>query len=251
MDIRHHLRILWRWRAVLAIGLVAATVVAVLASFKVSPSGVEWRSEPTYSSTSRTIVTQRGFPLGRAALPMPIPTEEPARNGPSTPRFAPPERMTELAVVYSYIAKSDQVKTLITPVPLDQQINVAAVSNPATGDPLPLMEIATTAHSAPGARALNRAVINSLKQYLDRHGEANDVPPDERVTLDVLNSPPLGVLVGGRTPTLSVVLWLLILALTLVAVYVLENLYPSVALRRGHFPEPQTRPEPELLRTRA
>jgi hypothetical protein len=251
MDIRHHLRILWRWRAVLAIGLVLGSVLAVLVTFKVSPGGAEWRSKPTYTSTSRTIVTQRGFPLGRAALPMPSVTQLPTRDGSSVPRFAPAERMTELAVVYSYIAKSDQVKRLITPVPLDQQINVAAVSNPSTGDPLPLMEIATTANTSGGARALNRAVIQALKQYLQRNGEANGVPQNERVTLDVLNSPPPGALVGGRTPTLSVVLWLLALAATLVAVYVLENLYPSTALRRDQWLETQTEAEPELVRPRA
>lgn len=251
MDIRHHLRIIWRWRAALALGLILGTVMAVLVSFKVSPSGVEWRSQATFTSTSRTIVTQRGFPFGRAALPMPSPTELPPRDGRSAPRFAPSERMTELAVVYSYIAKSDQVKRLITPVPVDEQINVAAVSHPSTGDPLPLMEIATTATSAHGARALNRAVIDALKEYLRRHGQANGVPADELVTLDVLNSPHPGILVGGRTPTLSVVLWLLVLAVTLVAVYVLENLYPSVSARSGLRLDAQTDAEPELFRTRA
>lgn len=251
MDIRHHLRILWRWRAVLALGLVVGTVMAVLVTFDVSPSGVEWRSQATFSSTSRTIVTQRGFPLGRAALPIPSPTEVPSPDRNSTPRFAPSERLTELAVVYSYIAKSDQVKRLIRPLPLDQQINVASVSHPATGDPLPLMEIATTATTSGGARALNRAVVDSLRQYLQRHGKANGVPPNERVTLEVLNSPQPGVLVGGRTPTLSVVLWFLVLAVTLVVVYVLENLYPSAAIPVGHRLDAQIDAEPELLRTRA
>jgi hypothetical protein len=233
MDIRHHSRILWRWRAVLVGGLLAGALLAVLVTFKVSPSGIEWRSSATFTSASRTFVTQPGFPVGRATLPGANPTDLVDPNDPAARTFAPEERFSELAVVYSYLAKSDQVRKLMSPAPINEQMEVVTVPNPVTGDPLPLLEITTTANSRSGAQALNRAVIHALGKYLSENVAANKVPKDERVQLEVLNPPKSGALAGGRSITLSVIVFLLALVATTVAVYVLENLYPSGVGLRG------------------
>src|ERR687895_17826 len=105
MDLRLHMDVLRRWRAVLAAGAVLAVVLGVLVTFKVSPSGLEWRSQATYESTSRTFVTQAGFPWGRTTLPGSDPTQPvvPDSDGPRR-SFAPPARFTELATIYSYLA---------------------------------------------------------------------------------------------------------------------------------------------------
>jgi hypothetical protein len=101
-----------------------------------------------------------------------------------------------------------------------------------TGEPLPLLQLITTANSAEGARQLNRDVIAALRAYLARNVRQNRVPADERVQLEVLNPPRSAVLVAGRSITSSIIIALLALVASLVAVYVLENLYPS-KLRRG------------------
>ena len=224
MDLRLHARILARWRVVLATGLVAAVLLAVLATFKPSTAGLEWRAVPSYTSQSRTFVTQRGFPIGRATLPG---SDDTGTVDPTAPNFAPSTRFSELAILYSYFAQSDPVRKLMTPAPIHKQISVATVPNSVSGDPLPMLEIATTASSPTRAQSLNRAVVNALRSYLNKNVLANDVPADERVELQVINPPRAGTLVGGRSITLSVIVFLLTLVATLVAVYVLENLYPS------------------------
>jgi hypothetical protein len=229
MDIRQHLGVLSRWRRLVVAGVVLAIALAVLISFKVGPGGLEWRSEASFQSDSRTFVTQPGFPWGRATLPGADPTQQIAPNGEKLRTFAPTDRFIELAVVYAYLAQSEDVRRRITPAPLEEQIQVFPIPSPATGEPLPLLQISTTASSAADSRELHAAVIKALRAYLERNVDVNGVPDEDRVKLDVLNPPSDGVLIGGRSLTQSGLVFLLILAATLVAVYVLENLYP----RRG------------------
>jgi hypothetical protein len=233
MDIRYHLRILWRWRVILAGGFILATSLAFLVSFKPTLGGAEWRSEATFKSTSRVIVTQPGFPLGRATLPGSDPAQPVDPSGAKLKTFAPSERFSELAVVYSYLAQSDQVRNLIKPEPVQDQIAVETIPNPVTGDPLPLLEIATTAHSGVASRALNNAVIAALREYLQRNVRQSGVPADQSVELKVLNPPKSGELASGRSITLSVIVWFLAMAAALVAVYLLENLYPTAWRQDG------------------
>jgi hypothetical protein len=227
MDIRYHLGIIWRWRALLVVGLLVAVAVSYLVTFKPGLGKPEWRSAATYTSTSRTAVTQPGFPWGRATLPGADPNQPITPDGARLRSFAPPQRFTDLAVVYAYLAQSDQVRSLISPRPFAQQINVATVPNPATGDPLPIIEVATTANSSAGAQKLNMATIRALRAYLARNVRENNVPLEDRATLEVLNPPTPGFLVAGRSLTLSVIAGLLALVATFVAIYVLENLYPG------------------------
>jgi hypothetical protein len=233
MDIRYHLRILSRWRAVLVGGFLLAALLAIVATFKVSTSGLDWRADASYMSQSKVIVTQPGFPWGRAKLPGADPTQPIVPNGRKQKSFAPPERFADLAVIYAYIAQSEPVHDLITPKPLEEQISVGPLSNPASGDPLPLLSIEATANSAEASRTLNSAVISALRKYLGRNVNENNVPQADRVELDVLNPPKAGALVSGRSPALPVLVWLLAMAATIVAVYVLENLYPGRRVGEG------------------
>jgi hypothetical protein len=231
MDLRHHGRILRRWKNVVIIGLIGSVVVAVLATFSPGPTGLKWRTPATYTSKSRIWVTQPGFPVGRATLPG---ADTGQLVAPKKQAFAPPERFSELAVFYSYLAASDQVRNLIKPRPAALQLVVSSVPNPITGDPLPLLDVTSTASSSDGARELNTRAIEAMRGYIEAGMKANRVPGDERVELQVLNPPKAGILTAGRSPTRSVMLFLLGIVATMVAVYVLENLYPSGRARQDH-----------------
>jgi hypothetical protein len=229
MDLEHHIRVWWRWRALLGAGLLLAVTVAVLVTFKPTFSGgpdLKWRGSATYTSTSRLFVTQPGFPWGRATLPGLAPggVADPAVKGES---FATPDRFANLALVYSYIAQSDLIRKLISPEPLVDQITVSTPSIPGSSDPLPLLEIAAKATEPRDAQRLNEGAIEALRGYLNTELDANSVKAQDRVQLQVLNPPLAGELTGGRSMTLSFVAFLLEIVAALFLVYVLET------LRRG------------------
>jgi hypothetical protein len=223
MDLRNHIRVWWRWKSIIGVGLTLAVILAILASFSVGGGGIHWRSPAVYTSTSRLLVTQPGFPWGRATLPG---TQPGAVTTRSSQDFASPDRFANLATIYAYLAQSAQVNSLIRPHPLADQITVTPQFM-GSGTPLPLMTVDTKGPTPLAAQRLNLATIRATTEYLNKESDASAVPAGQRVQLDVLNPPHLGALTGGRSPMLSAVAFILALVGTLALVYILENLYPT------------------------
>ena len=240
MDLRRHIQVLWRYKAIVVGGVVLGVVMAILASFSVSFSGgpkLEWRSDQTFGSVSTLFVTQTGFPWGRVTLPEPalVPGADPAAQT-QTPEtadektrreYAAPERFSDLAVVYSYLARSDQVRALIKPQTAPDQILITPIQNPSTGAGLPLLLIETHSKSQEMAVKVNEASIEALRQYLREQQDEAEIPDGARVRIQVLNpSMPAGV-TEGRTYMGSVIALILCIAGAIALAYLLENLRAS------------------------
>jgi len=240
MDLRRHIQVLWRFKAIVIGGAVLGVVMAILASFSVSFSGgpkLEWRSDQTFGSVSTLFVTQTGFPWGRVTLPEPalLPGADPAVTQPDPAtmdektrrEYAAPERFSDLAVVYSYLARSDQVRALIRPQTAPDQILITPIQNPSTGAGLPLLLIETHAKSQEMAVKVNEASIEALRQYLREQQDEADIADGARVRIQVLNPPmPAGV-TEGRTYMGSVIALILCVAGAIALAYLLENLRSS------------------------
>jgi hypothetical protein len=234
MDLRRHLNVVWRFRRIVAGGFILAIVVAILAAFHVSASGLTWRSDQTFTSTSTLFVTQTGFPWGRVSLPSASlqpdgitgneGTDDSESSGQKRREYGAPERFSDLAVVYSYIARSDQVRGLVMPRPLPDQIVITPVTNPSTGANLPLLLMETHATDQATAQKLNQGVISALRKYLEEEQQASDISEDERVRVQVLNPPTAAGVTEGRTYMASVVLFIMVMVATLAIAYLLENL---------------------------
>jgi hypothetical protein len=236
MDLRRHIQVLWRFKAIVVGGIVLGVVMAILASFSVSFSGgpkLEWRSDQTYGSVSTLFVTQTGFPWGRVTLPEPslVPGADPAVQQPEETmddktrrEYAAPERFSDLAVVYSYLARSDQVRALIRPEPAPDQIVITPVQNPSTGAGLPLLLVETHAHDQALAQKINEASIDALRSYLREQQDAADIDDSARVRIQVLNPPTAAGVVEGRTYMGSVIALILAMAGAVALAYLLENL---------------------------
>lgn len=239
MDLRRHIQVLWRFKAIVAGGLVLGVIMAILASFSVSFSGgpkLEWRSEQTYSSVSTLFVTQTGFPWGRVTLPEPAlldgtdPTTQPdteTMDEKTRREYAAPERFSDLAVVYSYLARSDEVRALIRPEPAPDQIVITPVQNPSTGAGLPLLLVETHGNEQGLAQRINEASIGALRSYLREQQDAADIPDGARVRIQVLNPPTAAGVTEGRTYMGSVIAFILAMAGAIALAYLLENLRVS------------------------
>jgi hypothetical protein len=238
MDLRHHILVWFRWRAILAAGLVLAVILGILVSFKpaLSGSGVDlkWRSKAVYTTKSRLLVTQPGFPIGRTTLPGVVEgqngaaqttTQQQSTNDSGKVDFADPSRFSYLAIVYSYLAQSEPVRARIHPKPAPDDLSVV-YQGTQNGDALPLLELTTKGNSPAAVQQLNFKAIQALRGYLDQQLTEAGVPEAQRVSLQTLNPPDLGSLSSGRTPTVSAVVFILVLVGTLLLVYILENLYP-------------------------
>jgi hypothetical protein len=242
MDLRRHIQVLWRFKAIVVGGVVVGVIMAILASFSVSFSGgpkLKWRSDQTYGSVSTLFVTQTGFPWGRVTLPdaslLPpgvdpttgTTTDQSSTTTKDRREYAAPERFSDLAVVYAYLARSDQVRALMQPEAGPDQIVITPVQNPSTGAGLPLLLIETHAHSQERAQKINVASVEALRSYLREEQDSADIPDGARVRIQVLNPPTPAGVTEGRTYMGSLVALILAIAGAVALAYLLENLRAS------------------------
>lgn len=236
MQLERHLLVLWRFRGVVAGGVVLGIVLAVLAAFQVgwkdgsvfpslTPRGAE-----EWSAGSRVLVTQVGFPEGRVTLPgatagatEPPPEESKSDGG---IRYADPARFSALAALYASYVRSDLVRSRIPNNPDPEQIEAMPLDLNGSGDEfLPIVEITTKAPTPEAARQLNRHTIRALKGFLIEEQERANTPRDGRVRLDTLNDPRT-LLVAGRSYTGSILAFMLCVLAAIALAHVLESLLP-------------------------
>jgi hypothetical protein len=233
MNLRRHLDVLWRFRLIVICGAVLGILLAVLAVFRPTSSGLEYRADETWSVQSTIFVTQKGFPWGRVILPGPQPavgTAAPELTDESrdeNEKFADPGRFANLGILYSYFAKSDRVRALMRPVPAPEQLLVTPVpTSQNSTEVLPLLTIETQASTAAEARQINASAIDALKKFLEDEQRQSGISGDDRVLLEVLNPPSKGSLLIGRSKTPGMVAFVLVMAISLALAYTLDNLYP-------------------------
>jgi len=120
MNLGRHFSVLWRFKLVMVAGLLLGLVLALLAAFSVPD--MKRRGVEQWQSQSDIMITQKGFPWGRVTLPdqaiTPAAREALEDSGQVVPDqsnknqlpFADPGRFSQLALLYSTLAYSDQVR---------------------------------------------------------------------------------------------------------------------------------------------
>jgi len=233
MNLGRHATVLWRFRRVTIAGVILGIVLAVLASYSVSPSGLSPRGTETWSAVSSILVTQPGFPEGRVTLPEKQINDAVSVDGSnvteqdSAPKdqveFADPARLSGLGDLYSKFLTSDEVLRRVKGHPTPAQVQASPFASSQGGLLLPVVQLTTMGTDAKAAYRMNFDVYKSLKDFLDERAAANDIPRSKRVELNILNSPQV-TLMSGRKPTMSVLALMLVLLGTLAVTHLLEAL---------------------------
>jgi hypothetical protein len=216
MDLALHLRVIWRYRRVAAIGLILAIALTSLAAWKLKAD--------TWKSNSTLFVTQAGFPWGRTITPY-LPGDA-VTGRPSIPT-ADSQRLSSLAALYAQLATSDPVAPWLKAVErTHEKLTVTAVPAPQYSTPaiLPLLQVEATAPSGKRAIALANRVADSLTSWLTEQQSSAGIPDSERVVVEPISRADTAKLVGGHGKTLPVVVFLTVLAATFGLVFMLENL---------------------------
>jgi hypothetical protein len=232
MNLIRHFQVLKRGRAVIAAGLLVAIAVAGLATFRVAFDGgpqLAFRKPETWSSTTKLLLTQPGFPWGRSVLPAgatPADAQsQPVTGGKDDLQFADPSRLAYLAWIYSHFLMGDEVRTMIKDKPADMDIEAGPLSagGSLSAASLPIIGLTTTAHTANEARHLNDEVHLALEDYLTRQQRESHTPVSDRVVISTVDRP-APIRLKGHSINLGVMAFLLIMVAAVSLVYLLENL---------------------------
>jgi hypothetical protein len=240
MNLARHASVLWRFRSITLIGLLFGIALAFLAAVKVPE--MQRRGTETWSATSDIFVTQPGFPWGRVTLPSqnqqnPLAKAQsqgqaqaqatPTPSAGSQLQFADPSRFSSLALLYSVIAYSDQVRTKLPGHPAPGQIQAQAIDATGNGTVyLPIIRLTTQSDTAEGALKLNNETITGLTDLLESNQRDADIAKDSRVQLSVLNAPKTPTLVKGRSLTPSILAFMLCVLAAIAIAHILEALRP-------------------------
>jgi hypothetical protein len=224
MDLQLYLRVIWRFKLLVITGLLLALSLALLSMVKVSGDGLQYRESELWASSTRLLVTQRGFPWGRAVTDEAAIEQQADQLG---VRFANPDRFISLAFLYAELATSDPVKRIMRqdgPI-LGQLFAGAVVQQNVT---LPLVDIEAVTTDRRQAIALSERATAAFETYLRQQQNANAVPSADRVVVQVLSRSRGARLFQGRSTTLPIIIFLTVMISIIGLAFILENLRPRI-----------------------
>ena len=232
MDLRRFIAVVWRFRLLLAFGLLLGVVLATITMFRVVIDGTPklvHRQDNTWLSASTLLVTQSGFPWGRAILDETIK----GADGGSEPgeirqgRFADPARYSGLAALYSRLAVADEVRAQVqresTP---GQRYDAEVVQDAMSQTVLPMIYIKGYGPTPQAAEDVANRASLVFRRYLRDLQDKSNILPEKRVDLSVTQKAGATTLFQKRSTVRPIMLFLLVMMAFLALAFTLENLRP-------------------------
>lgn len=226
MDLQLYARVLWRFKLLFVLGLILATALATLSLVRVSRDGLTYRQKELWSSSTRLLVTQQGFPWGRllAQDPSLDPAAEAGRLG--IP-LADPNRLNNLTILYAELATSDPV---LGQMRRDGPIRGKIIATPVVVQDgrytLPLIDLVAITTSPRAAMNLAARSANAFQSFLTTQQQANKVPSGDRVVVQQVMRPRAAKIFQARSKTLPIVIFLAVMFATVGLAFLLENARP-------------------------
>jgi hypothetical protein len=233
VDLRLYVRVLWRFRVVVAIGFVIAICLAAFSTVKLGPNGLQYRQGELWSSTVRLLVTQNGFPEGRLYAQQPTEGDAIPQAGDQAKQLGipvvDPGRFNSLAILYARLATSDPILRLMSKDgPVRGKLIAVSLRDDNSGILLPLIDVTAVADSPLGALSLAGRNAKALNTYLDSEQQLNKVPKADRVVIETVVAPRQAVLFQPRSKTMPMVVFLAVMFATVGLAFLLENIRPRV-----------------------
>ena len=237
MDLRLYARVLWRFRFLVVLGIIAGSVLSVVSAASVTVADgvprLAYRDGATWEARGTLLVTERGFPEGYKTIPEPDAVSGAAGEDAGDATFGDPSRFARLAVLYAHLGQTNGVQSRVGRDMLEAgKISVSARSSPSLGA-LPFVDVVATARSAGAAERLANAGIEALRDYVAAEQAANRVPAADRVVLAIVGHPESATLVAGRPKARPVVAFLAVMLVAVTLAFVLENVRPQARTIHG------------------
>jgi hypothetical protein len=227
--------VLWRFRFLVAGGLVLACALAFFSFASISFAGgspkLTYRQTESWKATDLLFVTQKGFPYGYTVLPS---TQAPSGSTgtiqPSSSKFGSPGWFTSLAVLYSPLVQGDAFRSILRHATNIKGVVSAQAVVDAHNLPQPFIDLSAYATTNADAVRLSNAAAGAFQHFIVAQQIANRIPPARRVVLQVVSNatPHSTILFSGRKKTTPIVIFLTVLLATIGLAFVLENLRPRV-----------------------
>jgi hypothetical protein len=235
VDLGLYLRVLWRFKLLMLVGLVLALGLSFLSYARVSFAGgspkITYLQSEVWQSEATILVTQPGFPWGRASNRI-IP-QKVGEVVSGVPQFADETRFSSLAAIYTRFVMSDRVKAMVLRgVRLGDGTVHAWISGSSViaGIPSaePMVTVAGRSTSPAVAKETAVAATKAIRDFIESQQDAAQIPADQRVLLEVINQPTEPIVFEPRKKTRPIVVFLVVLLVFQGLALILENARPRV-----------------------
>jgi capsular polysaccharide biosynthesis protein len=222
VDIKLYIAVVRRHKKVFVVGLIVAVGLAVLAAFKVSSSGLKYRTDATWGSTTSLLVSQPGYPIGSAG------------NGPNFD----PARVAYLASIYVQLAQSDEVRSAVVgphgsvtngKLSIDNgrirgSYTATQILSADGSQGLPIVTIAAESNSRENAKVIALRATAALRYAIQSAAVKGNVPKSNRIQLSQLAGSNNTAQIKGHGKVLPIIAFLFGVIGTLALIFFLENL---------------------------
>lgn len=208
MDLALYGRVLRRHRRLLICGLVLALLLSTMAVARVSSKGISFRKHEVWQSQSMLLLTQQGFPWGRAI-----------QSGDSYPGFS---NLTDL---YSQFANSDAVKFAMrrAGAPKTWKLTATPATPTNLNAALPVIELDGTAYSPKDALRATVLGRNAFLAFVANQQASGGIPQRDRIQLKILEDTTIPKVVQPRKFTLAIVVFIAVMTAFIALAFVFEN----------------------------
>ncbi|HEY3181365.1 MAG TPA: hypothetical protein VGJ77_00905 [Gaiellaceae bacterium] len=219
MDLPLHLKVIWRFKFLVAAGFVLAVGLAFLSVFKVSSTGLTYRSEQVWADDVTLLVSPQRFPWGGTNL-----------------SNADPATFGQLATIYANLATSDAVKKIVLKkgyVDFAKEPMLATVVpysyQSSNSPPLPFITLEAQAATKPRVMELVKREADAFLFYLRRLQAEGSIPKEQRAQISIVKGDQIRLL-KPRSKTVPIMIFMLVMIATIGLSFMLENLRPRARL---------------------
>ena len=190
METPQYLQTLWGYKWLLAFGLVVAIIAGFFAGFTIVNGQVESRAVKSYAAGTTVLVTSPSDTLYQAELP-----SREIQEGVTAPE---PLDLSQSTQIYAYIVTGAGIREAVEAEigTLDEDTEtitaIRRTTQPA-GDErfpgslkLPVLEVIGTAATDARAEEISAGATSAFLAYVEAEQTAQQIPPENRVALEVL-----------------------------------------------------------------
>ena len=221
MDIQLFVGVIRSHRAIVVIGITVGVLLALFSYVRITgfegwKPTLQYREDERWQSQNRVLVTLPVFSSGSTLL----------HSGASAEAIQRAEdRLSGLALRYAAFVTSDPVTAIVERSgPIHGRVVAQAAQATGGTATLPIVDITAVAPSAVGSSDLANRYADALSTYVESEQSTNEVPPKQRVSLQILNRAEHAELAAPRSRTLPVIVLLAVLSATIGLAFVLENI---------------------------
>ncbi|SRR5579884_261565 len=219
MDLRLFWAVVKRFKRVAIGGFLLAAILAVFAYGTPGPGGITPRGSVTYESQAELLITQANGAYGRADS--------------KTLSVGAPGYMASLSPIYAGLANGTAVQDAIRSARIPGKVSASEGVDPQTGAYTPFVTLTAVAPTATDAVKLSQKAIASFRNYVSQMESNSGVPSSSGVALEVVSNGVPPVIASKPKPTIPVLVFIAVLAGTIMLLFSLENKDPRSAAALG------------------